>query len=145
MKLFQLLRKQALPLTFAISLLGMLGSLYFSEILHVPPCNLCWYQRIALYPVVLISAIAFWANDKKARRYIIALCGIGAFIGVYHNLLYYGVLPETLAPCSLGVSCASKYYELFGFLSIPLLALLAFIAILVLMLPPERAEKTVIS
>lgn len=145
MRLYQLLRKQAMPLTFAISLIGMLGSLYYSEILHEPPCILCWYQRIALYPVVLISAIAFWTNDKNARRYIIGLCGIGALIGVYHNLLYYGVLPEKLGPCSLGVSCTTKYYELFGFLSIPLLSLLAFIFIIVLMLLPDRAEKTVIN
>jgi len=113
------------------SLLAMLGSLYFSEILKYPPCVLCWYQRIATYPLVFIIPIAILFKDTKIYRYIFTLAIPGLLISIYHNLLYYKIIPDGLSPCSTGVSCTTKYIEYFGFLTIPLLGLIAFAVIIV--------------
>lgn len=107
-----------------------LGSLFFSEVLHYPPCVLCWYQRIVMYPLVLILGIGYVRKDKGCIIYAWPLAIIGFLIAVYHNLLYYNILPEAAAPCLAGVSCTTKYIEWFGFITIPLLSLVAFVIIL---------------
>ena len=117
---------QLLYLIFIISVLGTLGSLYFSEIQHLPPCTLCWYQRIALYPIMFISAAAILIEDKKAHFYIYPLAMIGLLVAIYQNLLIYGVISEELAACSGGVSCLQETITWFGFITIPLLSLGAF-------------------
>lgn len=96
-----------------------------------PPCVLCWYQRIALYPLVVIIAIGIATQDRSAIKYALALCLIGLLIAVYHNLLYYGFIPESIAPCTEGVPCNTKQVEMFGFITIPLMALAGFAAIAV--------------
>jgi disulfide bond formation protein DsbB len=116
-----------------IALLGMMGSLYFSEVLHYPPCILCWYQRILLYPLVLIIPTGIILKDKNLPYYVLPLAIVGAMIGIYHNLLYYKVLPESIAPCSQGVSCTDEQINWLGFISIPLLALGAFVVLIGLM------------
>src|SRR3989338_9999576 len=116
------------------ALIGTVGSLFFSEVLGYPPCILCWYQRIALYPLVLILAVAILKNDKKAYQYVLPLTLTGTLISLYQNLLYYKLIPENIQPCQAGISCTTKYIEWFGFITIPLLALLAFIFIDVLMI-----------
>lgn len=132
--MFQKLRPFFLPIAWAQSLVAMLGSLFFSEILGYPPCILCWYQRIAMYPLTLIFAIAILRGDKKIWIYALPLALIGAGIALYHNLLYYNILPESIAPCQAGVSCTTKLIELFGFITIPLLSLLAFLLIIACMI-----------
>jgi disulfide bond formation protein DsbB len=130
-----------LPIAWAQSLLAMLGSLFFSEILKYPPCVLCWYQRIAIYPLALIFAIAILRGDRKVYLYALPLAVIGAIIALYHNLLYYGIVPESIAPCQAGVSCTTKFIEFFGFITIPFLSFCAFAVIIAcmigLMLTPE--------
>ena len=123
--------KYYLYIAWIQSLFGMLGSLYFSEILQYPPCILCWYQRIAMYPLVMLIPIAIASQDKKVYRYIFPLAISGFLISIYHNLLYYMYLPHSFSPCITGVSCTTKYVEYFGFVSIPLLGLVAFTVILV--------------
>jgi disulfide bond formation protein DsbB len=137
-KLLALISKQAYAIVFALSALGMVGSLVYSEVLGLTPCLLCWYQRITLYPVVLISAIAVWVEDKKAYRYMIALITIGTLISIYQNLLYYGIIPEQLAPCTFGVSCTTRYESWLAFLPIPLQALGAHLTILGVLLLRRR-------
>ena len=102
------------------------GSLYFSEVMKLPPCVLCWYQRIAMYPLVAILAVGILTRDARLRLYALPLSLIGLGIAIYHNLLYYGVIPESIAPCTTGVSCTTRQIEWFGFITIPLLALVAF-------------------
>ncbi len=121
--------KYFLYLAWFISLSGMLGSLFFSEILKFPPCVLCWYQRIALYPLVAIFPVGILRKDSGVDFYARPFVFIGFLIALYHNLLYYGIIPETLSPCEVGVSCLTKYVEYFGFITIPLLSLGAFIAL----------------
>ena len=103
-----------------------LGSLFFSEIMELPPCSLCWYQRIFMFPLPVVLLAGLVPYDPKASRYALPLAGVGAAIALWHTLLYVGILPETAAPCTRGVSCTQPTFELFGLLSIPLLSLLSF-------------------
>lgn len=109
------------------ALLAMVGSLFFSEVMQIPACSLCWYQRIAMYPLVLIIGVGIILNDKNMKYYALPLCLCGLAIAFYHNLLYYGVIPESLTPCSEGVSCKSQQIEWLGFITIPFLSMLSFI------------------
>lgn len=108
------------------------GSLFFSEVMDLPPCVLCWYQRIAMYPIVILSAIGIIRNERTMYISVLALAIPGLLISVYHNLLYWKILPESVAPCQLGISCTTKFFEWFGFITIPFLALTAFTVISVL-------------
>lgn len=126
-----LFQKYALHVAWAQALVAMLGSLFFSLVMQLPPCDLCWYQRIAIYPLVLILGLGIMRKDKTSILYAWPLVLIGWCIAFYHNLLYYNILPEAMAPCKAGISCTTKYIEWFGFLTIPLLSLLAFSLILV--------------
>src|SRR4051812_9254007 len=96
-------------LGFAIALFSTLGSLYFSEIAQFPPCVLCWYQRICMYPLVAIFAVGIIKKDKLLPLYVLPLSIIGLLIGIYHNILYYNIIPESVAPCVSGVSCTTKF------------------------------------
>ncbi len=104
---------------------AMAGSLYFSEVMGLAPCVLCWYQRIALYPLVLLVPIGIAARDTKLPYYTFALSSIAFLIAVYHNLLYYNILPESIAPCTAGISCTTRFFQWFGFVTIPFLSLVA--------------------
>src|SRR4030067_1479750 len=108
-----------------IASISTLGSLFFSEIMQFPPCVLCWYQRICLFPLVLILPVGLFHFDKSIVKYALPLALVGWFIAFYHNLLYAGIIPESLQPCSQGVSCTEGYIDLFGFLTIPMLSLIA--------------------
>ena len=121
--------KNSLYIAWTVALIGTLGSLYFSEIRDFAPCPLCWYQRIALYPLVLILGAGIMLKDKNVFYYAFPLAAIGAAVGLYQNLLYYKVLPETAALCTFGVSCTNRYLEWFGFIDIPLLSFASFIII----------------
>lgn len=116
-----------LKFAFLASLLGSLGSLYFSEVMHFPPCTLCWYQRICLYPLVFIFGAAIWYEDGNYKKYAVPLVVTGLLISIYHNLLYFGAIATPLIPCTKDVSCSAKQLELLGFITIPLLSFFAFL------------------
>lgn len=120
------LKNNALYISFAVALLATAGSLFFSEVLKFPPCVLCWYQRICMYPIAAILAIGIYTKDKGVAKYVLPFSVIGLLIAFYHNLLYYKILPESAAPCMLGVSCTTKQIEWFGFVTIPFLSLVGF-------------------
>jgi disulfide bond formation protein DsbB len=109
--------------------------------MNLPPCILCWYQRIAMYPLVIILGIGILRKDVKVWITALPLSIIGLFIAVYHNLLYYKLLPEALTPCVTGISCTTKLIELFGFLTIPLQALIAFVVITVVLIAYARGQR----
>jgi disulfide bond formation protein DsbB len=117
-----------------IAAVSTLGSLFFSEVMELTPCVLCWYQRIFLFPLAIILLIGLFPLDKNVVKYALPLAIIGLLFTVYHCLLFFGVIPENLQPCSQGVSCTDDNMELFGFLPIPLLALIAFLMIIILLL-----------
>lgn len=124
-----------LRISFLISLIATLGSLYFSEVLNYPPCVLCWYQRICMYPLVIIFFTAIWTDDKNYFKYTLPLLLIGTTIAIYHNLLYYDIIPDSITPCTQGISCTSKQIEWIGFITIPLLSLTAFLILLIFEMP----------
>jgi disulfide bond formation protein DsbB len=98
------------------------------------PCVLCWYQRIFMYPLVIIMAVGILRKDKGIYHYVLPLSNLGLIIALYHNLLYYKILPESVQPCVLGISCTTKQIEWLGFITIPLMSLTAFTVITVCML-----------
>jgi disulfide bond formation protein DsbB len=125
------LRPLVVWLAFAVALVSTLGSLYLSEVARFVPCTLCWYQRIAMYPLPLLLGIAAVRGDVAVRRYAVPLAGIGALIAAYHVALQRlpGGLPS--GSCSLDVPCTAIYVERFGFVTIPAMALIGFVAIVV--------------
>lgn len=128
-------------IAFVQSLLATFGSLFFSEILQYPPCTLCWYQRIAMYPIAVILAVAIYRNEvRSAAWYVLPLSIIGLVISIYHNLLYYNIIADSIVPCQSGISCTTTYIEWFGFVTIPLLSLIAFSVITVLMIGVTRKK-----
>lgn len=114
---------------WTIALTATVGSLFFSEVMQLPPCVLCWYQRIAMYPLVLIISAGILMNDRRMKFYALPVCLSGLAIAVYHNLLYYNIIPDSITPCTQGISCTSVQIEWLGFITIPLMSLTAFILI----------------
>jgi len=124
-------------LVFACWLLacfGTLGSLFFSEVMGLPPCVLCWWQRIFMYPLVMILLVGLFPYDCRVIRYALPLAALGWLVAFYHYLVYSGYIPESLQPCGEGPSCAEINLELLGFVTIPLLSLFAFSAIIAMLL-----------
>ena len=111
-----------------------LGSIFFSSVMEFAPCVLCWYQRICLFPLVLIIGMGLFPVDKKVVRYALPLAIAGWLIALYHSLLYSGIIPESIQPCTQGVSCTEEYINLLGFITIPMLSLLSFTTIIILLL-----------
>jgi disulfide bond formation protein DsbB len=118
---------QYLPyIAWFVSLAAMMGSLFFSNVKGFPPCVLCWYQRIFMYPLVLIIPIGILKKDKVLSTYVLWLASFGAIISIYHNLLYYGLVGSVCTD----FSCTTKFIEYFGFITIPFLSLVAFLIII---------------
>lgn len=130
MKLFN---KYILHIAFFQALIATLGSLFFSEVMNFTPCVLCWYQRIVMYPLIPILVVGILREDKKVYEYVLPLSIMGWLIALYHNLLYYKILPQSFETCKNGVSCTTKYFQLFGIFTIPSMAFIAFSVITVLM------------
>ena len=128
-------------LSFLISLIATLGSLFFSEIMNFVPCSLCWYQRIFMYPLVFLFSINLLFPDDKIFKYSFPLVIIGWIISVYHNLLILKIIPENLSPCVQGVPCSVDYLNWFGFITIPLLSFFAYTSILILLIILKRKNK----
>ncbi len=85
------------------------GSLFFSEIMELPPCSLCWYQRIFMFPLPIVLFMGLFPFDPKVVRYALPLAIGGCAVALYHTLLHVGIIPESIAPCSQGVSCSTAY------------------------------------
>src|SRR5688572_2641693 len=123
------MRSEAAPTesyTFAygawtIALVATLGSLFFGEVMHLPPCSMCWYQRICLFPLTAVLAVGIALRDRNLFVYAAPLVVAGLGLALYHNLIYYGVVSEDLSPCTEGVPCDSRQIEWLGFITIPLM------------------------
>jgi disulfide bond formation protein DsbB len=121
-----------------IASVSTLGSLFFSEIMELAPCPLCWYQRIFMFPLVIILLVGLFPFDKSIIKYALPVAIAGWGFAFYHYLLYSGFIPESIQPCSQGVSCSETYLDLFGFLTIPMLSLISFSIIIGLLLILRR-------
>lgn len=127
---------------WAVAAVATAGSLFFSYVMGFAPCVLCWYQRIFLFPLVVVLAVGLFPVDRGVVRYALPLAVLGWLVAAYHNLVYAGVVPESLQPCTRGVSCTEEYIELFGVFSIPMLSLLAFTALTGLLLALARRTRS---
>ncbi|HID37782.1 MAG TPA: disulfide bond formation protein B [Ghiorsea sp.] len=121
-------------IAWLIAASSTMTSLFFSEIMHLEPCILCWYQRICIFPLAIILLMGLYPLRQDVIKYALPFAVIGLGFTLYHIALFYGFIPEGLKPCTQGVPCDDDSMVLFGFLPIPLLSLGAFSAIIVLLL-----------
>ena len=116
---------------FAISAIATGGSLFFSEIAHFVPCELCWFERICLFPLSIITLLAALAADYRIARYLLPLPLAGAGISIYHLLIERGVVGQsTTCLVSAPGGCATKWIDEFGYVTIPVIALTGFLLLL---------------
>ncbi len=134
------MRKNLLLASFSLALIATAGSLFMSEILHWTPCVLCWYQRLMLYPLVIIFGAAIVKKISNLEYIVFPMVAIGMLVAFYHNLLQYRIIPESLAPCQAGVSCLTPYNVWFNFLTVPLLSFITFAVIVGLMIAYRKAN-----
>jgi disulfide bond formation protein DsbB len=127
--MMKFIKENSLGFGLIIALAGMIGSLYFSEVMGLVPCLLCWYQRVAMYPLVVIFAAGLLKKSNEAWDYAVALIIVGLLIGIYQFLLVQGLIAEPIATCSLGVPCSKVDWSIFGFITIPFLSLLAWLVL----------------
>lgn len=119
------LGRHALAVGLLLASLGTAGSLWYSNVIGYPPCDLCWVQRIFLYPQVLLLAVAVLKRDRGAVDYALALSLAGLAVALYHVSLQLGLSP--LVPCSVGaVSCGQRFFLAYGYVTIPVMSLTAF-------------------
>jgi disulfide bond formation protein DsbB len=122
------LAPSAIPMAWVVALLATAGSLYFSELAHFEPCRLCWFQRIAMYPLVVILGIAAVRRDRSGAVYGLALALIGAVVAAYHVTLEWFPSLDG-GTCDPANPCTLLWFRVFGFISLPTLALSAFLLI----------------
>ena len=134
------LQATTLELATMIAVGATFGSLYFSEIRNFVPCEYCWYQRIVMYPLALILLIATIRRDKNIIPYALSLSLSGLALSAYHYQLQ--LFPEQSSSCGLDASCTYRWIEVFGFVTIPLLALTSFAFISMILLVTPRPWKT---
>ena len=127
-------KRWGLELSLVVALTATGGSLIFSEVLGLPPCKLCWFQRIFMYPLVPILTLAVGKKDKQVAEYVLVVAAIGAVIAGYHYALQLNPgLPTTCGTVGLSVSCTENFFLALGYITIPLMSLSAFLLIGALM------------
>ena len=136
---------QAWFLVFAawrVATASALGALFFSEVMELPPCTLCWYQRIAMFPLVLVLPAGLFPFDPRVVRYALPLVLAVWAIAAFQMLLVWGFIPEAMRPCTKGVPCSEVQIEWLGFVNIPLLSFLAFTAMAALLVAAHIRSKS---
>src|SRR4051794_4897515 len=133
----------ALWLGFLVAGTATAGSLYFSEVANFVPCTLCWYQRIAMYPLAPIMLVAAIRRDRGVRWYAGPLAAAGALISTYHYLVERFPSLEGSGVCAVSTPCTVPWFTELGFVTLAFMALCGFVAILVLVVPsPPRVQET---
>lgn len=133
-----IIKKNYLVIGFGISFLATLFSLIYSEVIGFVPCRLCWFQRIFMYPQILIFGLALWqkiryqiVENKEVLKYSFLLTLVGLSISIYHNVLYYAKSGIDVLCDASGISCFKRIVSVFGgYISIPMLSLSAFFALM---------------
>jgi len=128
-------------LAWLLALLATAGALFLGEVMGNTPCVLCWYQRIAMFPLVLVLGMGLFTSDPRCARYALPLAAVGWGIAAYHLMVFWGVVSEGLVPCGQGSSCTDVDVQVAGLVPIPLLSLAAFTGILVLLWFSMRRAK----
>lgn len=139
----QLLAAHRNAVTLALAGVATAGSLYFSEVVHYVPCRLCWFQRVAMYPIAVLALVAVVRRDQAARWYLVTLAAIGAPISAYHYLIEWKPSLDTGTCALFGPACTDIWFRTFGFATLAFMALCGFVAILVVnLIPTGRATPT---
>jgi len=123
-----------------LAVVSTVGSLFFSEVMDYVPCVLCWYQRIPMYALAVILGIALVTQDANVVKYAQPLALIGVALAAFHCLLYLGYVPKGIQPCSQDIPCSEVKLQVWGFLTIPLMSLAAFLAIVVVLFLLKRSK-----
>lgn len=131
----QVRRSEVWPLllcAWLLALIATLSVLFVGEIMGQVPCVLCWFQRAFIFPLVLVLGVACYQLDAGVWRYAMPLAVMGWFIALYHNLLYFGLIPESIKPCGAGPSCSGADMTILSGVPLPLLSLGVFSILIVL-------------
>jgi disulfide bond formation protein DsbB len=123
-----------LVLAWLVATAATLGALFLGEVMGMTPCVLCWYQRIFMFPISIVLAIACFTDDRRGAIYALALALGGLAVAAYHTLLVADLIPKAWVPCSAGVSCADQKLDILNGVQIPWLSLAAFIALAILLI-----------
>jgi disulfide bond formation protein DsbB len=129
-----IIKAYGLYLAWVVVIVAVGGSIYLSEVLFYEPCKLCWIQRIFMYPQLILLGMASYKNDRGIVTYLLPINFIGAAVSLYHYAEQKIPGLSDLLPCSPGVPCNLDYINWFGFITIPFLALFAFVLITILLI-----------
>jgi disulfide bond formation protein DsbB len=121
-------------MAWLVASVSTLGALFLGEVMGYTPCVLCWYQRICMFPLVLILASGLFPFDRRVVRYALPLALAGWLLAMFHWGVSSGLVPESATPCSQGVPCSVEQLVWFGFLTLPMLSVLAFSVMIALLL-----------
>lgn len=141
LKIKYLIQKNALLLSLIVSFTATFGSLFYSEIAGFEPCKLCWFQRIFMYPQLIIFAIALFKKDEKIFAYSLALSIIGVSISSYHYFLQFGFIDISCHVVGMSTLCTEYFKQDFGFITIPLEALTSFMFLIIFMYFLKNKEE----
>lgn len=139
---FVWINRYGILLGFLVSLGALIGSLVYSNIIGFAPCDLCWIQRIFLYPQALLFGVALWKKEKTAIvDYSLVLTVVGLIFALNHNILAW--TDFSILPCSATVSCTKVYVDIFGYITIPIMSLTTFLVLLALMLIKKYSKHAI--
>ena len=133
------LRADALRMAFSVAAVSTAGSLWFSEVGGFPPCEFCWYQRIAMYPLVVILGAAAWRGDPDPRWRVLPMSLAGMALSAYHYQLQ--LFPDQGSSCDIAAPCTQQWVDEFGFVSIPFMAFCGFAVVTALVLASGAADR----
>ena len=133
------LRADALRMAFSVAAVSTVGSLWFSEVGGFLPCELCWYQRIAMYPLVIILGAAAWRGDPDPRWRVLPMSLVGMALSAYHYQLQ--LFPDQGSSCDIAAPCTQQWVDEFGFVSIPFMAFCGFAVVTALVLAAGAADR----
>lgn len=144
-RLADFVSKRVLLFSFIVALIATGGSLFYSEIAGFEPCKLCWFQRIFMYPQVVLLGIALWLKDRTVFKYSLSLAVPGALVAAYHYLLQSGIIPPVkgVSCDALGFSaaCSQSFFMTFGYITIPMMALTAFLLIILFLFTNKITKR----
>ncbi len=143
-RLSQLLERYSLHIALLTAWVAMMGSLYFSQVRHYVPCELCWYQRIIMYPLTGIIAFGLLRKDTNVPHIVLPFSVLGMGVALYHYLLQKTMIFGGVSTCQVGVPCTTMWFNWFGFVTIPFLSMIAFTIITVMALVALFAQEPVI-
>lgn len=131
--LYNFVHKYVLELIFFVILGAVVGSLVYSDIVGFPPCDLCWWQRIFMYPQLVIVALAMYRKDKSIIDYLVPLSGMGAIVALFQTFVQWGFSFGATGGCAaIGGECAKVYFMEYSYITIPFMSLTVFVYVLTL-------------